>query len=361
MKNNIEYVKYELSKKDFILLSKKYINGRIKLIIKDKHGYLYYSTFENIQADKYPYKFSSHNIFSIRNIRNYIKINNLSCELISENFNSVKENLLFKCVCGNEFSCSFDKVIQRKKDRCNVCSKKISAYNTRKNLNDVKTCFVENNYKPIFKNYINAITPLLCKNKDGYIGELTYQNLMNGDTFAPFSLNNKYLVNNIKHYIEINKIQSELITTNFSKFSFLSSNAILFKCKCGIIYETTWRSFTYQKVFRCPICSKKKSQYAYLTENFLDEINVKFIPEYKFKDCKDKAVLAFDYFIKLNEKVLLIEVDGQFHYNAVYNEKSFESQIYRDNIKNEYCKQNNLNLLRIPYWEYSDNCYKNKI
>lgn len=27
---------------------------------------------------------------------------------------------------------------------------------------------------------------------------------------------------------------------------------------------------------------------------------------------------------------------------------------YRDNVKNNYCKQNNIKLIRIPYWDFSN-------
>ena len=35
-------------------------------------------------------------------------------------------------------------------------------------------------------------------------------------------------------------------------------------------------------------------------------------------------------------------------------EEQFKGQKIRDEIKNKYCKQNNINLLRIPYWEFDN-------
>ena len=55
----------------------------------------------------------------------------------------------------------------------------------------------------------------------------------------------------------------------------------------------------------------------------------------------------------------LIEYDGEQHYMPVKFSHMSEEEVQeklndtqrRDNIKNEYCKKNNIPLLRIPYWE----------
>jgi len=51
---------------------------------------------------------------------------------------------------------------------------------------------------------------------------------------------------------------------------------------------------------------------------------------------------------------LLIEVDGEQHYSQYRfedNELKFADRIYNDAIKNSYCEDNNIPLLRIPYWD----------
>ena len=54
---------------------------------------------------------------------------------------------------------------------------------------------------------------------------------------------------------------------------------------------------------------------------------------------------------------MAIEYDGQQHYKPIEKfgvEKAFEKTKFRDVIKNNYCKDNNINLLRIPYWDYNN-------
>ena len=64
----------------------------------------------------------------------------------------------------------------------------------------------------------------------------------------------------------------------------------------------------------------------------------------------------FDFYLPRYN--LFIEYDGEQHYKPVRffgNEEDAENVFKRtqehDRIKNQYCKDNNINLLRIPYWE----------
>ena len=49
----------------------------------------------------------------------------------------------------------------------------------------------------------------------------------------------------------------------------------------------------------------------------------------------------------------LIEVDGAQHYKeAKLFGNNLEAQQTRDEIKNQYCKDHNYILIRIPFWEF---------
>ena len=83
-----------------------------------------------------------------------------------------------------------------------------------------------------------------------------------------------------------------------------------------------------------------------------------YICQYSFPDCKDKNPLPFDFYIpNINT---LIEVDGEGHYipirrssNMTEEDANNNLQIVQkhDRIKDHYCEKNNINLIRIPYWE----------
>ena len=86
--------------------------------------------------------------------------------------------------------------------------------------------------------------------------------------------------------------------------------------------------------------------------NFLEINKINYIKEKTFKDCKDKIVLPFDFY--LPELNILVEFDGIQHYEAIEyfgGEKSLVSQQNRDLIKTEFAKSNEYNLIRIAYNE----------
>lgn len=342
------------------LISKKYKNAKQKLILKDKDGYLYYSTYTNLYSKKKPIFVSCYNIFSIRNIKNYIKINDLSCELISEKYINSRDFLLFKCKCGRQYKCSWGKFSTRKKDICNICSQKEKSYKRRHSIEFIRKQFAKYGYKPLFDNYINCEIPLLCQDKNGYYGYLSYANLNCGFDFAPFKTKNPYVIHNIKQYILNNSLRCNLLTDKISKGSVdnLNDTVLTFECMCKEYYKTTWASFTTNKVDRCPKCSKKKSQYALMTEEYLKSRNYDFKEEFTFPDCMDVSLLYFDYIVYNQDNFMLIEVDGQFHYENPYDESLLKGQKRRDKIKNDYCLKNDIHLIRIPYWEYKSDGYK---
>lgn len=66
--------------------------------------------------------------------------------------------------------------------------------------------------------------------------------------------------------------------------------------------------------------------------------------------------MIFDFIImKENNIIALIEYDGEQHYRPVEyfgGENKFKIQQIRDERKDIYCKENNILLIRIPYYDY---------
>lgn len=106
---------------------------------------------------------------------------------------------------------------------------------------------------------------------------------------------------------------------------------------------------------RCPRCAKMQSKGSRRIEQWLIRNNYNYETEYKFKDCKHIKVLPFDFaIIKDDKPVIIIEFDGQQHFEAVggwSNEENLKLTKLRDDIKNRYCKDNGIKLIRISYLE----------
>lgn len=86
--------------------------------------------------------------------------------------------------------------------------------------------------------------------------------------------------------------------------------------------------------------------------SLLDEWGYSYEREHAFHDCKDKKYLPFDFYIK--DFNTCIEYDGAQHYNPIFGEDAMKKTQKHDEMKNDYCRKNNITLIRIPYWE-SDN------
>ena len=73
----------------------------------------------------------------------------------------------------------------------------------------------------------------------------------------------------------------------------------------------------------------------------------------KFNDCKNKegnSMLPFDFY--LHDLNTIIEYDGEHHFKPVPywgGEEKFKITQQNDKIKNEYCKQHNIHIIRLNY------------
>lgn len=134
---------------------------------------------------------------------------------------------------------------------------------------------------------------------------------------------------------------------------------IKFKCKrCGNIWEAAPDTVLNAK-HGCPECAMSHGEKVIAT--YLSLNGIHYIQEYKFKDCKDKRCLRFDFYIPHDN--MCIEFDGKQHYclsdfNKAKDEiekQKYLNEIQRhDQIKTDYCKEHNIKLLRIPYTEYKN-------
>ena len=99
----------------------------------------------------------------------------------------------------------------------------------------------------------------------------------------------------------------------------------------------------------CPQCAESSGERQ--IRQWLEKHNIKYEYQKSFDDCRDILPLPFDfYLISYN---CCIEYDGRQHYESIEFFGGQEHLKYvksHDNIKTEYCKNNNIKLLRIPYF-----------
>lgn len=122
-------------------------------------------------------------------------------------------------------------------------------------------------------------------------------------------------------------------------------------CKKHGIFEKTPNKFLSGQ--GCQKCSRAMSYGEQSVEKVLNKMGENYKMQYWFKDCKAKSYLKFDFAVfRGDELFCLIEYDGEQHYGIFeFHKGEFEKTKKRDKIKTDYCLQNNIKLIRIPYWE----------
>lgn len=136
---------------------------------------------------------------------------------------------------------------------------------------------------------------------------------------------------------------------NYSKVEYKSAHKkVIIICKIHGEFKQTPNS--HFKGVGCPYCKKSKGETKIL--NFLKEKNIKFEPQKTFENCKYKQLLSFDFY--LPDFNTCIEYDGEQHFSRYRFEKDntkFEIRKKRDQIKTNFCIENDIKLIRIKYTE----------
>ena len=100
-----------------------------------------------------------------------------------------------------------------------------------------------------------------------------------------------------------------------------------------------------------------------MTREWLEEHDIPFQTQYRFPDCRNKRSLPFDFKCDWHNQIILIEVDGGQHYYVTQwtSKEDLERQKERDKIKEDYAKEHDYILLRIPFWLFNTGTYINKL
>lgn len=136
------------------------------------------------------------------------------------------------------------------------------------------------------------------------------------------------------------------------------------KCKCDCGSETIVTSYllTSGQTKSCGcLRSENVSSNEILIGNILKENGINFQKEKSFDSCKSVKKLRFDFY--LPDYNTCIEYDGLQHFKPIAyfgGEESFNNTKKNDSIKNKYCQDNGISLIRIPY-TYSDTQIKDTI
>ena len=167
---------------------------------------------------------------------------------------------------------------------------------------------------------------------------------------------------NLKGKIVVNKNTTEIDITNqkFGMWTVLyktekrNKGGVIYwhcKCDCGREKDILGTSLRQHRSLSCGLHNNISKGNVKISE-ILDEANIDYEIEKTFATCKDKKELPFDFYV---DNKYLIEYDGQQHFdkNSIFD---YEYTHQHDLLKNQWCKENNIPLIRIPYTKYETLC-----
>ena len=290
-----EYIRESLLEFEYMLLSYYKDKNILKAVIIDKDEYMYDASFYNIINGNPPYFVGKSNPYSLRNIFIWLLKNEKTFSLSDETtYINAHEKLKFNCeICKDFFYMNWNN-IYRGHD-CGVCD-------------GVQLGGFHN---------LKFIYPFLA-------GEWDYSK---------------------------NEISPEFVTCG-------TNNKYWWICS---VCNHNWKTSVDERVrgkSGCPKCASSKGEMQ--IHFILNKYNILFKEEKWFSDCLDKGLLFFDFYIPLLN--ICIEYQGQQHYEPVdfagrgleWAKSEFKKNQRRDKIKEDYCRNNNINLLIIPYWEFDN-------
>ncbi len=358
-KINYNCVKSFIESLGFNLLNKEYLKNDKPLIIYDKEGYYYKTTYSNLKTGRYPLKFIKSNPYVIQNIKLWCKINDKPFELLSDIYNNNSEKLKWKCLkdkCGDIFLCCWSSILNG--GGCGVCHGKqvgISNCLATKNPELIKEWHpTKNNKLTPYNITYGSSKRVWWKCIKGHEWEVSVYNRVHGYN-CPYcsgqlpSKEYNLLVHNPKLCNEWDYIKNDTNPENHTPYS---GKKVWWLCKnCNY----SWRaSIAHRNNDRgCPLCNKSKGEKQ--IKNILNKYNIKFISQKTYDNLLGLrgGLLSYDFY--LPNYNILIEYQGEFHDGKakIQSQQSYQCQQEHDKRKKEYAKNNNIKLLEIWYYDFN--------
>lgn len=248
-----------------------------------------------------------------------------------------------RCDCGNEKDVLSTSLTSGHTQSCGCLQKEKTSAANKRNIDLVGHCFG----RLVVLSRSTTSAKWVCRCDCGNLVEVTTTHLKTGHTKSCGCLQKD--------------IASEVrgINLNGQRFGFLTVEGLdiekstsekkywICQCDCGNRISVSTGDLRSGNTQSCG-CSKL-SHGEMKIKSLLEEYNIPFEQEKSFPDCVNPStnrLLRFDFFVN---NQYLIEFDGKQHYEQSPNWEPLEDIQRRDRIKDTWCKEHNITLIRIPY------------
>lgn len=268
----------------------------------------------------------------------------------------------FRCSCGTEFTTTYNRFQSQNKRTCDACGRRAADAAKRLTLAEVCNMIRQNSdCEYVSGEYKNRKSRIRVRCSCGEEFETTLDRLLhyNGSgACAKCGIKQRNRLR--KHTLE--SVRETAIRRGAELVSKEYQNAhqlLTFRCECGAEFRTTFNRFLTSGKVRCNACSGYESNGEYRIRKWLIANDIPFVAQKTFLGCGSaKRPYFFDFY--LPEFNLCIEFDGRQHFEAVdfsgHQDEDTQARALwdlqcRDLVKDIYCEEHGIGLLRIRYDE----------
>lgn len=343
-----EEIKAHVESNNYKLISKEY-NKYEKIKVECDKGHIYdvawYKFYIGQRCKECFLKYK--NKLQYEDVKKYIE--SVGYNLISKEYKNNSEKLVIQCNKNHIYKASFNK-FKTGNQRCPECAQLSRNEKLRYPFSFAKSEIEKlNGYKVLSldNEYINQSTKLKIQCPIGHIFEKSTAKFRGGQhcTICQKENMKKKLqkpYDEIKSFIEANgyKLISKEVPNVRIKIDI--------ECDKGHIYSASYMKFCEGQ--RCSVCNETSGEIK--IRQFLERNNLNFQSQYRISECRYKLPLPFDFAVLDDDMTIrcLIEYDGRQHFEDINGDLEYRKR--NDKIKDEYCKTNQIKLIRIPYWNF---------
>lgn len=285
-----------------------------------------------------------------------LKVLNPNVKIMSSYKNT---NTKVQCKClidGNIWEATPDALLRGR--GCPICGRQTQAQKQKKSHNDFINELQKINPDIIvLEEYKNNKTKIKCYCKThNIVWEITPSDLLQGKGCKQCGIDKLSRIKTKTHKQFIKRMS--IVSPDILIKSQYIRNTTNILCQCRICGRE-WEAPAYNLLSGrgCPHCKATYGEQK--IRSYLELHKIQYFFQYKFQECKNIFELPFDFY--LPQYNMCIEYDGQQHFKPVsfsgdksVAEQNFAKTQYNDKIKNKYCQDNNIFLLRIGYWDFKN-------
>ncbi|WP_321834943.1 hypothetical protein [Clostridium butyricum] len=292
--------------------------------------------------------------------RRVYEVHGKNIKILGEYINK-RTKILVKCICGYKWKTNPEPLWNG--HGCPKCSNNMKK--TTEQFKKEVYELVKDEYE-VLGEYKSTHTPILLKhNICGNTFSMSPKSFLYDNQRCP---KERYKKSAESNSIPLEEIQEKINKLGEGNYEIIGEYIAASK-KTKFLHKICGNTFSMQPTrfikggIRCPHCYRSKGEE--VIRDYLKDNDVVFKEQYKIKECKNIRPLPFDFAIFEDNKLkCLIEYDGSQHYGRKFNndEEEFLKLKRNDKIKTEFCKDNNILLMRIKFVRSENpNIFKNKL